>query len=248
VLYAYAQLAGTLALAAPPPGAASAEQARALHALRAALVRRRPAMGGGSMDIAASAGTPKIGPPPAGVAGRKRVGGGAGHARTGSLFGLFSPGAGAGAPASPGHRRAASNVHVNGHAAGVGLGLVNVNGSAGMASASANGKMAAVAEEEAVDPDAPLPTFEAPPAPLAVDLCLAPGETRTCEPSPRLLISHHLTFWDQTRTRWRCRTTSRRRSAAARCSSRTSSSSARAAPARPAPRARRARTGAAAGS
>jgi hypothetical protein len=37
------------------------------------------------------------------------------------------------------------------------------------------------ADEEDVDPDAPLPTFEVQPAMLAVDLALAAGESRSCE-------------------------------------------------------------------
>jgi hypothetical protein len=37
------------------------------------------------------------------------------------------------------------------------------------------------AEEEFVDPATPLPTFDVPPAMLAVDLSLAPGESRSCK-------------------------------------------------------------------
>ena len=35
--------------------------------------------------------------------------------------------------------------------------------------------------DEAVDPEEPLPTFEVQPAMLAVDLSLAPGESRSCK-------------------------------------------------------------------
>lgn len=36
-------------------------------------------------------------------------------------------------------------------------------------------------EEDEVDSDAPLPTFEVQPSMLAVDLKLDPGESRSCE-------------------------------------------------------------------
>ncbi|EIN13130.1 Rgp1-domain-containing protein [Punctularia strigosozonata HHB-11173 SS5] len=125
ILYAYAQLTGTLVLA---------------------------------MDIAVT--TPRLGAPPTTT---KR------HARSGSLLGLLSPAAllspGSSSSSPGGHRRAASSVAAaNGHG-GLGLGIA-VNGAAGD-------------REEEVDPDEPLPTLEVQPAPLAVDLALSPGESRT---------------------------------------------------------------------
>lgn len=41
-----------------------------------------------------------------------------------------------------------------------------------------------VVEEEEVDPEVPLPTFEVPQVMLAVDLSLGPGESRTCKSHP----------------------------------------------------------------
>lgn len=41
-----------------------------------------------------------------------------------------------------------------------------------------------VEEPEEIDPEIPLPTFEVQPAMLAVDLALAPGESRSCASSP----------------------------------------------------------------
>ena len=35
--------------------------------------------------------------------------------------------------------------------------------------------------DEEIDPEAPLPTFEVPQVMLAVDLCLQPGESRSCQ-------------------------------------------------------------------
>jgi len=49
-------------------------------------------------------------------------------------------------------------------------------GSSRGGAASTNGD-----SQEDVDPEMPLPTFEVPPSMLAVDLSLAPGESRTCE-------------------------------------------------------------------
>ena len=40
-----------------------------------------------------------------------------------------------------------------------------------------------------VDPEEPLPTFEVQPAMLAVDLSLAPGESRSCDFSHFVCIS-----------------------------------------------------------
>ena len=43
-------------------------------------------------------------------------------------------------------------------------------------------------DEEVVDPEEPLPTFEVQPAMLAVDLSLGPGESRSCEFSLQLFL------------------------------------------------------------
>ena len=81
-----------------------------------------------------------------------------GHkARTPSMFsGLFS--ASSTSLASPGLENGSA---VNGNGTGVGLGLSM--------------------DEEVIDPDVPLPTFEVQPAMLAVDLSLGPGESRSCK-------------------------------------------------------------------
>ena len=57
---------------------------------------------------------------------------------------------------------------------GVGLGLGGVSLGLG-----------GVQEGEDWDPEQPLPVFEVPPAMLAVDLSLGPGEERSCECSNR---------------------------------------------------------------
>ena len=51
------------------------------------------------------------------------------------------------------------------------------------------GLSTSASEEEEIDPDQPLPTLEVQPAMLAVDLSLAPGESRTC--TRFLFVVHH---------------------------------------------------------
>lgn len=167
ILYSYAQLSGTVSIGPLPGIVMTPGQAQTLRALRLKLLKRT-VVGGGSMDITSHQR----------IQERRRS-----HSRsaslTSSLFSLLSPSAYS-APSSPlpssqswapGRSRTSSvssvssGTPVDGQQNGVGLGLVN--GGA----------------EEDVDPDAPLPTFDVQPAMLAVDLTLAPGESRTCERS-----------------------------------------------------------------
>lgn len=75
---------------------------------------------------------------------------------------------------------------------------------------------------EDIDPDAPLPTFDVQPAMLAVDLVLAPGESRTCELPVCCRVPVVTRF--KTRTRFHCRTICRRRFGGGHSSFRTNSS------------------------
>ncbi|ETW87730.1 hypothetical protein HETIRDRAFT_457174 [Heterobasidion irregulare TC 32-1] len=190
VLYAYVQLIGTATLA-PPPLAA---RAPALMALRSRIVRRAP-IGGGSMDITSSLQGADASPPGGPLAqsqsqsqslqhqqqhGRARR---PPHARSASLsaslFSFLSPAFASPAPAPasasptlggggggssgfrPGHRARTSTYALGGVGVGaVGLGL-------------------GVPQTEEWDPETPVPVFEVPPAMLAVDLTLAPGESRS---------------------------------------------------------------------
>ena len=167
VLYAYVHLTGSLFLL-PPSSLASTPALAALQR------HKRGPRGGGSMDIGVAS------PPPS-----------RGHERrsasiAGSLWGLIS--SPASAVLSPGHRArvpshggspvlpaartlASSGAKLaNNGTEGVGLGL----GGVGLG-------LGAVQEGEEWDPDQPMPIFEAPPAMLAVDLSLRPGEERSCE-------------------------------------------------------------------
>ncbi|RDX43957.1 Rgp1-domain-containing protein [Lentinus brumalis] len=171
ILYAYAQLLGTLTITPLPETHSSPDQARNLNRLRAQLLKRK-AVGGGSMDITSSLGSP---PSPTAKSGRRGS-----HSRSSSLsaglLSILSPTATAAVtsptsqPFVPGHRaRTASAFSLFGNGPGpptsksaVGLGLSTTT-----------------ADDEELDPDTPLPTLEIQPSMLAVDLSLAPGESRT---------------------------------------------------------------------
>ncbi|KAI0935775.1 hypothetical protein AcV5_004100 [Taiwanofungus camphoratus] len=168
ILYSYAQLTGTLAISPPAGAPVTPEQARALNHLRASLLKRR-VVGGGSMDI-----TPVLSSQPFGQGQQQPLVRRSSHGRSssvsGSFFSLLSPtslmpSSPAPQPFSPSHRaRAPSMFSLFSYGAPsgtVGLGL----GGVGM--------------DEEFDPDTPLPTFEVQPSMLAVDLALAPGESRS---------------------------------------------------------------------
>lgn len=165
ILYSYAQLLGTVSITPLPGAVMTSDQAQVLGALRLKL-SRRTVVGGGSMDITSHQR----------IRERRRS-----HGRSASLtnsfFSLLSPSAysapssplsssqswAPGRPRTPSVSQVSSGTLVNGQQNGVGLGLINGG------------------VEEDIDPDAPLPTFDVQPAMLAVDLVLAPGESRTCE-------------------------------------------------------------------
>lgn len=160
ILYSYAQLLGTLSVTPLPGVTMSPEHAKALTALRMRLLKR-PVVGGGSMDITSRHRIQER---------NKRQG------RTLSLasglFSLLSPTSSSSAPSSPlqssspwrsGRPRTTS--------------VTSATPSTVSSSPSTNGFNDT--EEENVDPEMPLPTFEVQPAMLAVDLSLAPGESRT---------------------------------------------------------------------
>ena len=228
ILYAYAQLLGSLSITPLPDAPSSPDQARNLNRLRTRLLKRK-AVGGGSMDISSSLSQPLS---PSSSSG----GGGAGGARrthgrssslSAGLFSMLSPSAAGVPPPSPsaqafvpGHRARTSSVFSL-FSAGPGQGAP-ASRSAGVGL----GLDAALPEDEEVDPELPLPTLEVQPSMLAVDLSLGPGESRTCEccPESRAVRARWLTLV-QIRIHLRCRRTSRRRSEGERSSFRTSLSS-----------------------
>ncbi|KAF7974927.1 hypothetical protein HWV62_10965 [Athelia sp. TMB] len=177
ILYAYAQLAGTLVLL-PTPG--PPEHARAVAGVRAALTRKA-VVGGGSMDISSSQSARP-------------------HRRSTSfssgLLGLLSPALGSSAPVAPSagsltsmstpslalspsawapvtRPRQLSQSQVSSPSMpAASLPPAPGGGYAGLGWGPAP-------QEDAVDPEAPLPTFDAPQVMLAVDLALRPGESRS---------------------------------------------------------------------
>ena len=167
VLYAYVHLTGSLSLLPQP----SLARVPALAALQR---HKRGPRGGGSMDIGVAS-------PPHSRGHERRS-----SSIAGSLWGLIS--SPASAVLSPGHRARAPSygsspifpaTHsfasagakvTNNGTEGVGLGLGGVSLGLG-----------GVQEGESWDPEQSLPIFEVPPAMLAVDLSLGPGEERSCE-------------------------------------------------------------------
>ncbi|KAI0005356.1 Rgp1-domain-containing protein [Russula compacta] len=165
VLYAYVHLTGSLFLL-PPSSLASTPALAALQR------HKRGPRGGGSMDIGVAS-------PPSSRGHERRS-----ASIAGSLWGLIS--SPASAVLSPGHRArvpshggspvlpaarslASSGAKLVNHGTeGVGLGL----GGVGLG-------LGAVQEGEEWDPEQPMPIFEAPPAMLAIDLSLGPGEERS---------------------------------------------------------------------
>ncbi|KAI0757446.1 Rgp1-domain-containing protein [Daedaleopsis nitida] len=170
ILYAYAQLLGTLIITPLPEAPSSPDQARNLNRLRARLLKRK-AIGGGSMDISSSLSAQSISP--TGATGRRGS-----HGRSASLsaglLSILSPGVPARSPSQqsfvPGHRARTSSVFSL---------FSNEQPPPPSRSAVGLGLNTTALDEEEMDPDTPLPTFEVQPSMLAVDLSLAAGESRT---------------------------------------------------------------------
>jgi len=195
ILYSYAQLVGTVLITPEETGTAvpTQEQRANMDKIRRALLRRRVAIGGGSMDISRSMhNIPSM--------NLSLIGGNnshhtkyqripsylrrKGHRRSlslsSSLMSLLSPTLetmSARATTTPpshlnGKAIAATDrtpIHPTGPGNGAGSGLHIMNQS------SLGGEIL-----EEIDPELPLPTFEAQPSMVAVDLSLSPGESRSC--------------------------------------------------------------------
>ncbi|KNZ75718.1 Retrograde Golgi transport protein RGP1 like protein [Termitomyces sp. J132] len=174
ILYSYAQLKGTLSLTPSPSLHSTQEQRHTLAATRAALLKRN-VVGGGRMDISAS-----LSP---GVGHRRRPT----HSRTASfssgLMNLISSAEHSSLVPSPSFAPPSSSSLSPSPAApasapvGLGIGGLGIDGGGG--AVDSTGMRLGGMEEEEVDPEAPLPTFEVQPAMLAVDLVLGPGESRS---------------------------------------------------------------------
>lgn len=194
ILYAYAQLVGTLTLSdGSSSGTAilTPTESQALNGVRAALVSRdRQTVGGGRMDIEASLDpssstrlSSRLRPP------ARRT-----HSRAASLgsslMSLLSPSASTSTPNAPPwtptHRSRTPSIVASflsssisspadiGRKPNFGPGNLVFNPS----------------EFEDIPPDTHLPTFEVQPAMLAVDLVLGPGESRSCKHISDVVFSY----------------------------------------------------------
>lgn len=176
ILYAYAQLSGTLSLSPVEDVPLTAEQLQTLQALRRSLLTTK-AVGGGSMDITSR--SPQTYVPSSHLSTTARR---VNHARSTSLTsGLLSllppvptiatsPIASAlHQPKRPSQHRRTSSLLPSFFATST-----NSTSPAGLGFASAP------SQEDDLDSDAPLPTFEVQPTMLIVDLALNPGESRSC--------------------------------------------------------------------
>ena len=176
VLYSYAQLLGTVTLVPQLDTTPSVEQARNFNVLRRELQSTK-AIGGGSMNIASN-GSNTLANGGRLSASKMRQ---SSHTRSVSLSsGLFSllspsPPLPFSPPIIPQPRRA------SGHARSPSIFSGFFSSSSGLASdLDATDSSTILAEEDAEDTDTPLPTFDVPPAMLAIDLNLEPGQSRSC--------------------------------------------------------------------
>ena len=185
ILYAYAQLSGSLTLS---DGSSSGTtvltptESRAVNAVRAALVNRgRQAVGGGRMDIEASLDPSPTTP----SSSRLRPPNRRTHSRAvslgSSLMSLLSPSSASLSspnqpPWSPGHKPRTPSIVSSFLSSSM-----SSPADVGRKTNSGLGSGLNVEEAEEIPPDTPLPTFDVQPAMLAVDLVLVPGESRTCK-------------------------------------------------------------------
>ncbi|KIM39016.1 hypothetical protein M413DRAFT_447380 [Hebeloma cylindrosporum] len=168
ILYSYAQLTGTVQITPIPGALPTTEQSQTLNALRSAL-HNRAVLGGGSMDITSTL-NPPLSPKPRQI--QK-------HSRSSSfstgLLSILSPTSLVSSISSPNpnswsgpsrwRSSSTSNAPFSGNSPSI-LAFGNAT--------------------EEIDPEEPLPTYEIQPAMLAVDLSLAPGESRSYNYTVRL--------------------------------------------------------------
>ena len=201
ILYSYAQLVGTVLIT--PEGTdvvmPTQEQRDNMNKIRRALLRRRVVVGGGSMDILPSLRKiPSMNFSLMGGSGSQHTNQipipGSGYLRekgpkrsvslSSSLISFLSPTSDTTPETMCEHATTTSPNHLNGSTVaamdhkpthdpgpgggtGLGLGI--------MKQSSSSGEIL-----EDIDPELPLPTFEAQPSMLAVDLSLSPGESKSC--------------------------------------------------------------------
>ncbi|KDR68796.1 hypothetical protein GALMADRAFT_231119 [Galerina marginata CBS 339.88] len=183
ILYSYAQLTGTV-LITPVAGALpTPEQSQTLNAVRSALLNRS-VLGGGSMDI-----TSTLNPPTSPRPRHRQT-----HSRSSSfsagLLSILSPTslvASISAPA-PGSSLSRGSTRWRSSSSSSGPFTPTMTPNSGRFPNSGSPGVLGFGSGpvEEIDPEEPLPTFEIQSAMLAVDLSLAPGESRSYTYSVRL--------------------------------------------------------------
>ncbi|KAF8168504.1 Rgp1-domain-containing protein [Crassisporium funariophilum] len=176
ILYSYAQLAGTVTITPVAGSISTPEQSQILNGVRGALLRRS-VRGGGSMDI-----TSTLHPPSPALSPRPRLRGS--HSRASSFsagfLSILSPTSLVSSISSPAansgswNRSSSSTLHPPTPTPTSGRFPGSISSPNVLGIGYPNG-----AATEQLDPEEPLPTFEIQPAMLAVDLSLAPGESRS---------------------------------------------------------------------
>ncbi|KAH9487327.1 RAB6A-GEF complex partner protein 2 [Psilocybe cubensis] len=180
ILYSYAQLSGTIQITPVPGALPTPEQSQTLNAVRGALLSRS-VLGGGSMDITSTmSATSPASPKP-----RLRQT----HSRSSSfsagLLSILSPTslvssiASPSPPASATHSRSGSMRWRSTSSTAMPLAATPTSARFPNSSSSPSVLAFGNTSGQEFDPEEPLPTFEIQPAMLAVDLSLAPGESRS---------------------------------------------------------------------
>jgi len=174
VLYSYAQLSGKVRLSSIPGSPLSPDQSRTLEEMRSALLNRA-VLGGGSMDITASLSGGPMSPTM-----RPRVMHGRTSSFGGSLLSMLNPSSLLGSGATPStnsavpmNSREGKRRSMSGHGSTFSISLPSAS--------AKTGALAGPVELNDSPSDEPLPALEVQPAMLAVDLTLAPGESKSCK-------------------------------------------------------------------
>ncbi|KAI0809293.1 Rgp1-domain-containing protein [Irpex lacteus] len=175
VLYTYAQVSGSLSISPLPDTPQPPEQTIALQGLRRALMKSK-AVGGGSMNITshnphAVTSNPNLLP-----ASARRVAHTRASSLSGSLLAMLSPSSPSSASASTLAQTSKQARHSRSPSV---FGSLFQSGSISSAQRNESDRLTNAQDDDDVDEEIPLPTFEVQPAMLAVDLKLRPGESRS---------------------------------------------------------------------
>lgn len=171
ILYSYAQLSGTLSISPLGDIPLTAEQTQTLQAMRRNLLNAK-AVGGGSLDIISH--SPQSLAPGTQLSSSARH---TNHARSTSLssglLSLLSPASTVPALSTTQQPTRAQHHRSSSVFSSLFPGSANSTNITGLG-------LGATDQEEGVDADTPLPTYQVQPTMLAIDLPLSPGESRSC--------------------------------------------------------------------